>query len=40
MPDDTLKLVPVEYRATMPPMGAMATVARMRAAHFIDPNIE
>ena len=39
-PDDTLKLVPVRYSATMPPTGAIATFISISAAHFIDPNIE
>src|ERR1700686_314801 len=40
IPEETLKLVALRNSATTPPIGAIATVARIRLAHFIDPNME
>ena len=38
-PDETLKWVRVTSSAIRPPMGAMATLARIRATHLNDWNM-
>ena len=38
-PEETLKWVPVSSSASSPPMGAMATLARISPTHLNDWNI-
>jgi len=38
-PEETLKCVPVISRASKPPIGAMATLARISPAHFAEENM-
>ena len=38
-PDDTLKCVPVSNSASRPPIGAIATLARISTTHLNDLNM-
>ncbi len=38
-PEETLRCVPVISSASRPPIGAMATLARISPAHFDDENM-